>query len=78
MNLWEWLILGLVFFAIAAMVFLAAENDKSIKAEFMQQCLSDHKQYECDVLWGQANNNSVSPGTALAIGFAAGSMSVRR
>lgn len=30
-------------------------NIRESKAQFMGECRKDHKQYECDVLWGQAH-----------------------
>ncbi len=41
---------------------ISAENAKEQehKSAFMGQCLEDHKQYECDALWGQAKGSSSS------------------
>ena len=55
----------------------AISADSERKADFMVECRLDHKQYECDVLWGQANpdnGSDIAAGMALgtAIGISAG------
>lgn len=44
----------IVVFA-AFMIAMICANWQESKAKFMGECRKDHKQYECDVLWGQAN-----------------------
>lgn len=40
------------------MVVRENAREREHKSAFMGQCLEDHKQYECDALWGQANAKS--------------------
>lgn len=44
------LLIGTVFYFVVSSE-LAKPHEKRL---FMAQCLKDHKQYECDVMWGQA------------------------
>lgn len=57
----DWLIdnigkitVGLVILIVALISWYAWAKSAE-KAAFMAACLADHKQYECDVLWGQAS-----------------------
>jgi len=43
-----------LFFGLGAMEANETEQRKSV---FMAACLSDHKQYECDVMWNQASES---------------------
>ena len=52
---------GLLFGTLGGLIYTGVRDDireKEHKSAFMGQCLEDHKQYECDALWGQANENS--------------------
>ena len=51
---------GLLFGSLGGLIF-GVMHDNAKEAEhkraFMGQCLEDHKQYECDALWGQARED---------------------
>jgi hypothetical protein len=63
------LLIGAVAFIIWAFVHTANKQEAEQKA-FMGQCLQDHKQYECDVLWSSTDASKQT--RDLAIGVAAG------
>lgn len=47
---------ALVIGVVTGVVFTIRTNHENDirQAKFYTQCLQDHKQYECDVLWNQA------------------------
>ena len=51
------LIAGAVLF-FCVTIYFAAQQDAKHHQAFMESCLEDHKEYECDALWGQANPKS--------------------
>ena len=55
---WPMLIFGgLLFGTLGGIIYIGARDgarEREHKRAFMGQCLEDHKQYECDALWGQA------------------------
>lgn len=73
-----WVLGGVMVALIAAMFFLAHEEAKNENA-FMAACMEDHKEYECQVLWGQARggNHGNEIATGVALGLAAGSAARR-
>ena len=56
---WPVLVFGGLILGSLGGLTLGVMHDNAKKEEhkraFMGQCLEDHKQYECDALWGQAN-----------------------
>jgi hypothetical protein len=69
-----WVVGGLVALTTVAFIASSAEEMKH-KQTFMAECVKDHKQYECDVLWSQATQKSTdssSMATGIAVGLAAG------
>lgn len=49
----HYLIPSLVVILVLAVLMLGLRL-RERKAQFMSECRKDHKQYECDVLWGQS------------------------
>ena len=71
-NVEKWMLAGfigcivLLFFIVGA----TAKNQEEDKLKFMNSCLQDKKQYECNVLWAQTDESKQM--RDLAIGVAAG------
>lgn len=51
MRIFAWTVILIMVAAGSAMFAL---NMRDTKKTFMSECRKDHKQYECDVLWGQS------------------------
>lgn len=51
MRIFAWIVILIMVISGGAMIFL---NTIETKKKFMSECRKDHKQYECDALWGQA------------------------
>ena len=68
----DWLLVGAVLCAALIVLAFVATNQKQQNdmANFMNGCLQDKKQYECDVLWSQTDASKQM--RDLAIGAAAG------
>ena len=68
----EWpLVVAGVCFALVVLAIVATSNKQAEdRVRFMDGCLQDKKQYECDVLWSQTNESKQT--RDLAIGIAAG------
>lgn len=58
----------------------ASNKQEKQRAVFMAQCTQDHKQYECDVMWGGTRESKAASemATNMAIGAAAGAIAGRR
>lgn len=54
------IILIIVVF-IGSITALLVYVDSSHRSVFMTECRQDHKQYECDVLWGRAQGEGFTP-----------------
>lgn len=68
----EGIVVCLIVFCIFLLVLIGiADSDK--KDKFMAACLKDHKQYECDVLYGQSKGSGGDAAMYGALGFAVGS-----
>lgn len=57
-----------------------AEKQNAAMAVFMNDCLTDHKQYECDVLWSQTDASKQVRDAAIGVaaGAAIGAMAGRK
>ncbi len=75
----DWLIAALVVFLIVCLVLVSTKQESDKKA-FMDECMADHKKYECDVLWSQTDLSKQLRDAAVSIGAGAaiGSIIVRR
>lgn len=47
-ELW---IIGIIFAVIVGIGIAIAQSDSKHQKDFMDQCVQDHKQYECDAMW---------------------------
>ena len=61
--MFDWLevSLGGCIIFLFVMLGFAIKGDMDHKKVFMQECLKDHKQYECDSLWAGMNPPSSAP-----------------
>ena len=68
----EWLLIvaGFCFAFVVFAIVATANKQAKDRVRFMDGCLQDNKQYECDVLWSQTDESKQN--RDLAIGFAAG------
>ena len=68
----DWYLVGVVLCAALIVLVFVATNQKQQNdmENFMNGCLQDKKQYECDVLWSQTDASKQM--RDLAIGAAAG------
>lgn len=72
-----WVLVVLILLMVALFVNIANKQEKEKKV-FMVECLQDHKQYECDVLWSQTDASkqvrdaAIGAAAGAAIGAAAG------
>lgn len=79
MTITPWIVAA-VFMLLVGVLFAGIHSKEQEleqkRAQFMVQCMQDHKQYECDVLWGRtADAHAVEDLTnSTAIGLAAGAI----
>jgi hypothetical protein len=52
------LCVAIVMAAFVAVVWRAIDQQKAAHARFMQQCMEDHKEYECTALWRAGNRSN--------------------
>jgi hypothetical protein len=73
------LFIGLIIL-MCSMGVSTSRKEQQHKQAFMQQCLEDKKQYECDFMWGHTAEAGATNrmSTNMAIGMAAGAMAGRR
>lgn len=65
--------LGLCLVALGALIVVDGIDTSKKHEQFNKECLKDHKQYECDVLWATVANKS-NAGDALASGMVTGAV----
>jgi hypothetical protein len=76
-------IIAMILICIVYIVFLfgsIAKKQEADKTIFMNGCLVEKKQYECDVLWSQtdASKQMRDAQIGLAVGMAIGAMAGRK
>lgn len=49
---------AIVIAGVVALVWRGVERDKAAHTRFMQQCMEDHKEYECTALWRAGNRSN--------------------
>ena len=52
-TLIEVLIVAFIVLGVVV-VIVASKQQAEAKARWMRQCMEDHKQYECEIMWKQA------------------------
>ena len=52
-----WGIVGILLVIMIGLVIADGVNASHHRKTFMAECLQDHKQYECDALWGQTRSS---------------------
>ena len=64
-----WVFITILVTLFMLLFVIGNEREKHHEV-FNAECLKDHKQYECDVLWNQANKKDQS--NDMALGMAMG------
>lgn len=49
---WFWFLIACFVLAILTIFWVVVEAEAERRTAFMSECRLDHKQYECDAMWG--------------------------
>lgn len=51
-------ILSIIFVAMIAAIFIAANHEEKMRNQFMSSCMADKKEYECTAMWRAGRNST--------------------